>query len=71
MPDRLDFLQAKNIMNTFAKDSGGRHFEMTFESEIPDYLNSINALLRSQYSLSYDLAEKHAAGQEIQDRNKS
>ncbi len=62
MPDRLDFLQAKNIMNTFAKESGGRHFEMTFESEIPDYLNSINALLRSQYSLSYDLADKHVPG---------
>lgn len=61
-PDRLDFLQAKNIMNTFAKESGGRHFEMTFESEIPDYLNSINALLRSQYSLSYDLPEKHIPG---------
>ena len=61
-PDRLDFLQAKNIMNTFAKESGGRHFEMTFESEIPDYLNSINALLRSQYSLSYDLPEKHTPG---------
>ena len=33
MPGRLTFLQAKNAMNTFAKESGGMHFEMTFESE--------------------------------------
>jgi Ca-activated chloride channel homolog len=61
-PGRLTFLQAKNAMNTFAKESGGMHFEMTFESEIPDYLNSINGLLRSQYSLAYDLAKKHEMG---------
>lgn len=61
-PDRLDFLQAKNIMNTFAKESGGRHFEMTFQGEVPAYLSSINALLRSQYSLAYDLPEKHKPG---------
>ncbi|MEO8649886.1 MAG: VWA domain-containing protein [Acidobacteriota bacterium] len=62
MPGRLTFLQAKNQMNTFAKESGGMHFEMTFESEIPSYLNSINALLRSQYSLAYDLDAPHEPG---------
>jgi len=62
MPGRLTFLQAKNQMNTFAKESGGMHFEMTFEGEIPNYLQSINGLLRSQYSLAYDLAEKHEPG---------
>ena len=62
MPDRMTFLQAKNTMNTFAKESGGMHFEMTFQSEIPDYLNTINGLLRSQYSLAYDLAKKHEPG---------
>jgi len=61
-PDRMTFLQAKNVMNTFAKESGGMHFEMTFESEIPAYLESINALLRSQYSLAYDLEKKHEPG---------
>jgi hypothetical protein len=49
-------------MNTFAKESGGMHFEMTFESEIPNYLNTINGLLRSQYALSYDLPEGREAG---------
>jgi hypothetical protein len=62
MPGRLTFLQAKNAMNTFAKESGGMHFEMTFESEIPQYLQSINGLLRSQYSLGYDLVAKHEPG---------
>ncbi len=38
------------------------HFQMTFESEIPAYLNSINGLLRSQYSLAYDLPARHEAG---------
>lgn len=61
-PDRMSFLQAKNQMNTFAKESGGMHFEMTFESEIPQYLQSINGLLRSQYSLAYDLVAKREPG---------
>ncbi len=61
-PGRLTFLQAQNAMNTFAKESGGIHYPMTFEGEIPGYLNNINAMLRSQYSLAYDLAEKHEPG---------
>ena len=61
-PDRMSFLSATNQLNTFAKESGGIHFEMTFPSEIPSYLNSINALLRSQYSMAYDLEQPHEAG---------
>ena len=61
-PGRLTFLQAQNIMNTLAKESGGVHYPMTFESEVPTYLRNINGLLRSQYSLAYDLAEKKAPG---------
>ena len=61
-PGRLTFLMAQNIMNTLARESGGRHFPMTFEGEVPGYLQSINALMRSQYSLTYDLAEKKAPG---------
>ncbi|HQX56642.1 MAG TPA: VWA domain-containing protein [Pyrinomonadaceae bacterium] len=61
-PGRLTFLMAQNIMNTLARESGGRHFPMTFEAEVPSYLQSINALMRSQYSLTYDLAEKKPPG---------
>ncbi len=61
-PDRMSFLTAKNQLNTFAKESGGAHYEMTFPGEIPGYLNNINAFLRSQYSLAYDIDVPHEAG---------
>ncbi len=54
VPGRLTFLQARNAMNTIAKESGGAHFEMTFPGEIPGILQSINAMLRNQYSIAYD-----------------
>ena len=62
MPGRLTFLQAQNTMNTFAKESGGAHFPVTFEGEIPGALNNINSLLRNQYSIAYDAGEKREAG---------
>ncbi|HMS39396.1 MAG TPA: VWA domain-containing protein [Pyrinomonadaceae bacterium] len=65
-PGRLTFLQAQNAMNTFAKESGGMHFPVTFQSEIPTVLQSINGLLRSQYSIAYDLGEtKREAGKKF------
>lgn len=62
MPGRLTFLQAQNSMNTIAKESGGQHFPMTFEGEIPSILQSINGLLRNQYSLAYDPGVKPRDG---------
>ena len=56
-PGRLTFLQARNAMNTFAKESGGKHYEMTFPGEIGGILESINALMRNQYSIAYDLGD--------------
>ncbi len=54
MPGRMTFLQAENTLNTFAKETGGAHFPYAFEGEIPKILESINALLRSQYSLAFN-----------------
>lgn len=51
--DRMSFLQADNTMKTFAKESGGAFYPVTFEGELPDVLGSINAMLRSQYSLGF------------------
>jgi len=51
--DRMTFLQADNTMKTFAKESGGAFYPVTFEGELPAVLGSINALLRSQYSLGF------------------
>lgn len=54
MPGRLSFLQADNTLKTFAKESGGAYYPVTFEGELPKVLGSINALLRSQYSLAFN-----------------
>ncbi len=51
--DRMTFLQAANTLNTFAKETGGAFYPVTFEGELPKVLGSINALLRSQYSLGF------------------
>ena len=51
--DRMSFLQADNTMKTFAKESGGAYYPVTFEGELPSVLGSINAMLRSQYSLGF------------------
>src|SRR6266481_6305011 len=51
--DRMTFLQADNTMKTFAKESGGSFFPVTFEGELPSVLGNINAMLRSQYSLGF------------------
>lgn len=54
MPGRMSWLQADNTLNTFAKETGGAYFPVTFEGELPNVLNNINALLRSQYSLAFN-----------------
>ena len=53
-PGRMSWLQADNTLQTFAKETGGAYFPYTFEGEIPKILGSINALLRSQYSLGFN-----------------
>lgn len=53
-PGRMTFLQAENALNTFAKETGGAYYPVTFEGELPKVLSSINSLLRSQYSLGFN-----------------
>ncbi len=57
--DRMTFLQAANTLNTFAKETGGAFYPVTFEGELPNVLGSINALLRSQYSLGFKPDDVH------------
>ena len=54
MPGRMTWLQADNTLNTFARETGGAYFPVTFEGEIPKVLQNINSLLRSQYSLAFN-----------------
>ncbi len=57
-PGRLTFLQAKNQLTTFAKETGGKYYPVTFEGEVPNVLREINALLRNQYSLGYNPGDR-------------
>jgi Ca-activated chloride channel homolog len=61
---RLEFLQAYNGLNTFAKLSGGAYFPMTFESEIPSIMRSIEGMLRSQYSLGFSPTNTRREGKD-------
>jgi VWFA-related protein len=58
-PGRMTFLQAKNTLRTFASETGGAYYPVTFPTELPKVLGSINALLRSQYSLAFNPGDVH------------
>jgi Ca-activated chloride channel family protein len=58
-PGRMTFLQAENALQTFAKETGGVYYPVTFDGELPKVLGSINALLRSQYSLGFNPGDEH------------
>jgi VWFA-related protein len=58
-PGRLTFLQAKNTLKTFASETGGAYYPVTFPGELPNVLNTINSLLRSQYSLAFNPGDIH------------
>jgi VWFA-related protein len=57
-PGRMTMLQARNALRTFADESGGAYFPITFAGELPSALQSINALMRNQYSLAYSVGER-------------
>ena len=57
-PGRMTFLQAKNTLRTLADETGGAYFPITFEGEIPSALQSINAMMRNQYSLAYSAGDR-------------
>jgi len=50
---RLDYLQADNEMNTFARLTGGRAYFPKFEAEMPEVFNDIAGSIRNQYIISY------------------
>jgi VWFA-related protein len=49
----LDFLQADNQLNTFAKMTGGRAYFPRFTAEFPEDFADIASDIRNQYVLSY------------------
>lgn len=50
---RLDFLQADNQMNTFARETGGQAFFPRFYGEFPSIFNAVSQALRNQYTITY------------------
>jgi len=60
---RLDFLQADNEMNTFARESGGQAFFPRFFQEFPNIFQNVSAALRNQYSLTYVPSNQTKDGQ--------
>jgi hypothetical protein len=54
----MTFQQAANALGTFAKETGGAYFPVTFEGELPADVAAINAMMRSQYSLAYNPGER-------------
>jgi VWFA-related protein len=57
-PGRMTLVQAQNTLTTFAKETGGAYFPITFEGELRSVLQSINGLMRSQYSLGYNPGDR-------------
>jgi VWFA-related protein len=49
----IDYLQADNEMNTFARLTGGRAYFPRFEGELPAIFHDIAADIRNQYLLAY------------------
>ena len=49
----MDYLQADNQMQTFARMTGGMFFAPRFVAELPDDFNTINSAIRSKYELIY------------------
>jgi VWFA-related protein len=55
---RMSMLQARNTLRVFAEESGGMYFPITFAGELNSALQTINALMRNQYSLAYATGER-------------
>jgi len=51
--DQLDYLQADNEMQTFAKMTGGRFYQPRFEAEYPEVFRDILGDIRNQYTIAY------------------
>ncbi|MGA8043964.1 MAG: VWA domain-containing protein [Terracidiphilus sp.] len=49
----IDYLQGKNVLNTFAKQTGGLALFPRFEGELPSIFRSVVGFLRSEYTLTF------------------
>ena len=54
----IDFLQADNELNTFAKETGGRAFFPKFQGEYPGVFGDLRQALGTQYVITYSSSNK-------------
>lgn len=52
----IPYLQGQNVMNTFARMTGGRAWSPQFERAMPGIFDSVANFLRNQYSLGFQPA---------------
>jgi VWFA-related protein len=52
-PREMDYLQAQNQLQTFARMTGGLSFAPIFQGELPDIFSQINQSIRNEYILTY------------------
>ena len=50
---RMDYVQADNQMNTFAKMTGGHWYKPRMEGELPDIFREVAGSIRNQYTITY------------------
>ncbi|HZP63132.1 MAG TPA: VWA domain-containing protein [Terriglobales bacterium] len=50
---RMDYLQADNEMQTYAKMTGGRFYQPRFQAEYPEIFHDIGGDIRNQYQIAY------------------
>jgi len=50
---QMDYLQADNEMNTFARLTGGRAYFPRFQAQFPEIFHEIGGDIRNQYSIAY------------------
>lgn len=49
----MDYAQAKNQMNTFARMTGGRSYSPRLLGELPDIFREVAQAIRNQYTITY------------------
>jgi VWFA-related protein len=52
-PAMMDYAQAKNQMNTFARMTGGRSYSPRLMGELPDIFREVAEAIRDQYTITY------------------
>jgi VWFA-related protein len=59
---RMDYVQADNQMNTFARMTGGQWFKPRLQGELPEIFREVAGSIRNQYTITYKPANTKQDG---------